>query len=125
MTEEYTKFFGGDKVFAESAGLEPGILNPYVVQVLREDGIDISEKKTKSVFELYKQNKTYDYVVTVCSREAEQTCPVFPGDVIRLNWPFADPAAFTGSETEIVARVRHVRDDIKEKVQHFLDSVIE
>lgn len=104
----------------ESAGLEPGALNPYVVRALKEDGIDISGKKTQSVFDLYKAGRRYSYVVTVCSREAAERCPIFPGQTTRLHWPFADPAAFRGSDDEIMSQVRVVRDAIREKVREFL-----
>ena len=123
MAEAYLKKFGGDAVLAESAGLEPGKLNPYVVRALREDGIDISGKQTRSVFDLYKAGKTYRYVITVCSKEAADRCPIFPGRTERLHWPFPDPSTFTGSEDAIMAQVREVRDAIKEKVHAFADGL--
>jgi arsenate reductase len=89
------------------------------VRALSEDGIDISGKTTQGVFELYKAGRRYDYVITVCSREAADRCPIFPGITQRLHWPFPDPAAFTGTDEEIMARVREVRDEIREKVTEF------
>ncbi len=123
MAEEYLRKFGGDRFFAESAGLEPGGLNPAVVEVLKEDGIDISGKKTQGVFDLYKQGKTYRYVVTVCSREAEERCPIFPGALVRYNWPFDDPSAFTGTREEILEQTRQVRDEIRERIREFVAAV--
>ncbi|HBG18727.1 MAG TPA: arsenate reductase ArsC [Desulfobulbaceae bacterium] len=120
IAEAYLNHFAGGKLFAESAGLEPGILNPYAVEVLREDGIDISANKTKGVFELYKQQKQYDAVITVCSPAESVRCPVFPGRIKRLNWPFDDPSGFAGSRAEIQAQTRNIRDQIKEKVQSFI-----
>jgi arsenate reductase (thioredoxin) len=124
IAEEYTRLGSKGKVEAESAGLEPGMLNPYVIKALLEDGIDISNKKTQSVFELYKKGNTYDYVITVCSKEAEAECPVFPGNTQRLNWPFEDPALFKGSDEEIMDQVRHVRDRIKDKTIAFLNAIV-
>jgi arsenate reductase (thioredoxin) len=119
MAEAYCRRFGHGQVAAESAGLEPGDLNPYVVRALQEDGIDISGKPTQGVFELFKAGRSYDHVVTVCSREAAERCPIFPGPCQRHHWPFDDPSTFTGSEEEILARVRLVRDEIKAKIGEF------
>lgn len=125
IAEEYLRKFGGDRFEVESAGLEPGELNPYVVEVLKEDGIDISGKKTRDVFDLYKAGKTYRFVITVCSRDAEERCPIFPGAVVRYNWPFEDPAKFSGTREEILLRTRTLRDEIKERVKEFVDTVRE
>jgi arsenate reductase len=88
MAEAYLRKFGGDAFQVESAGLEPGKLNLYVVKALQEDGIDISSKKTQGVFELYKAGRSYRYVITVCSMEAAEQCPIFPGRAEKLYWPF-------------------------------------
>jgi arsenate reductase (thioredoxin) len=117
MAEAYLRRFGGDSFEPESAGLEPGKLNPYVVRALQEDGIDISSRETRSVFDLYKAGRTYRYVITVCSREAADRCPIFPGRAEKLHWPFPDPSTFKGSDEQIMAQVRDVRDAIKERVR--------
>ena len=119
MAEAYLKRFGGAGFEVESAGLEPGKLNPYVVRSLLEEGIDISSRATQSVFDLYKAGRTYHYVITVCSKEAAERCPIFPGRAQKLHWPFPDPSTFTGTDDEIMARVREVRDAIREKVREF------
>jgi arsenate reductase (thioredoxin) len=125
MAEAYLRRFGGAEFEIESAGLEPGKLNPYVVRVLAEDGFDISGKKTQGVFDLYKAGRRYDYVITVCSKEAADRCPIFPGvtRMERLHWPFPDPAAFTGTDEQIMAQVREVRDAIREKVREFVSAL--
>ncbi|MGO8692664.1 MAG: arsenate reductase ArsC [Rectinemataceae bacterium] len=123
MAEAYLRKFGADRFFTESAGLEPGALNPFVVRALQEEGIDISGKKTQSVFDLYKEGRHYQYVVAVCSREAEEKCPIFPGITKRLHWPFDDPSTFKGSDEEIMTRVRIIRDAIKDRVREFIDVV--
>lgn len=79
MAEAFLKKYRGEHFEVESAGLEPGKLNPIVVEAMKEVGIDISQNKTKSVFDFYKQGKQYDYVVTVCDESQSGACPVFPG----------------------------------------------
>jgi arsenate reductase len=123
MAEAYFRKLGGDIFEVESAGLEPGKLNPFVVRALKEDGIDISGKKTRDVFALFKAGRTYRWVITVCSREAAERCPIFPGRSEKLHWPFPDPSTFTGTDEEIMARVRGVRDAIREKVREFVASI--
>lgn len=123
MAEAYLRLQGGDLFEVESAGLEPGKLNPYVVRALKEEGIDISGKKTQDVFELFKAGRAYRYVITVCSKEAAEHCPIFPGRVERLHWPFPDPSGFRGTDEQVMAQVREVRDAIREKVREFVAEV--
>ncbi len=120
MAEAYLKKSAGDRFEVESAGLEPGKLNPYVVRALAEDGIDISGKQTQSAFDLMKKGRSYNFVIAVCSKEAADRCPIFPGHAKRFVWPFPDPSTFAGSDDQIMTRVREVRDAIKERVQQFL-----
>jgi arsenate reductase len=122
MAEAYLNSLGGGAFIAESAGLEAGKLNPYAVRAMREDGIDISGKSTRTVEEVRKSGKPFQYVVTVCSKDAADRCPYFPGQQSKLFWPFPDPAAFTGNDEEIMARVREVRDAIKAEVRRFIQS---
>jgi len=122
MAEAFLKKLAGDRFVAESAGLEPGRLNPFVVRAMAEAGIDISGNPTKSVFDLFKAGKVYQAVITVCSKEAAERCPVFPGLSKRHHWPFADPSTFTGSDEEIMDQVRAVRDEIEAAVKTFIAS---
>lgn len=122
LAEEYLRRHGGEYFQVESAGLQPGTLNPHVVQVLAEDGIDISTKTTRGVIDLYRQGRTFDWVITVCSREAEENCPIFPGPVRRLSWPFEDPAAFTGSPEDVLGRVRSLARTIEARVKEFVQE---
>lgn len=117
MAEAFLKQMAGDKFEAESAGLEPGKLNPLVIEVMKEAGIDISQNKTKSVFDSYKQGKQYDYVITVCDESQAGACPVFPGKGERLHWGFPDPSIFQGSWEEKLAKTREVRDQIETKIK--------
>ena len=79
MAEAFLNKYGGDKFIAESAGLEPGKLNPIVVDAMKEVGIDISANQTKGVFDFFKQGRRYHYVVTVCDEANAERCPIFPG----------------------------------------------
>lgn len=120
IAEEYLRRIAGDLFVVESAGLEPDTLNPYVVRILAEEGIDISGKQTQSVFDVYRRGLTYSWVITVCSREAEEKCPIFPGPVRRLNWPFRDPSSFTGTEEEILEQTRGVAREIQNNITDFV-----
>jgi arsenate reductase len=123
MAEAFLKKYSNDKFDVVSAGLEPGILNPNVVEVMKEIGIDISMNKTKSAFELYKQGLMFSYVITVCSKEAAEKCPIFPGVTKRLHWPFDDPSSFTGTKENILEKTRQVRDNIESKVKEFIYNI--
>ena len=125
MAEAFLNRLDGDFLEAESAGLEPGILNPYVVDAMREAGIDISQHGTQSVFDLYKSGRKYDAVVTVCDGASAESCPIFPGGGKRLPWSFPDPSKFTGTKEEILVQTRKVRDEVKEKVQGFIGEASE
>jgi arsenate reductase len=105
IADAYLNKLAGDRFFAESAGLEPGVLNPLVVKAMQEIGLDISGKRTNSVFQFFKEGRNYDYVITVCDREAEEKCPIFPGKAKRINWSFPDPSAFTGSDDEKLIQI--------------------
>ena len=122
MAEAYLNYFGEGRFEAESAGLEPGVLNPRVVQVMKEDGIDISRNKTKGVFDMIKQGRLFHYVVTVCDETSAEKCPVFPGIAQRLHWSFPDPSALTGSEEEKLKRTREIRDTIKAQVRTWVTT---
>jgi arsenate reductase len=122
MAEAFLNSLAGDKFFAESAGLEAGTINPYVVQVMKEVGIDISQNKTDSVFEFFKQGRLYAYVIAVCDAASAERCPIFPGVCNRLNWSFPNPAEFTGTDEKILAATRKVRDQIKEEIEKFIVS---
>jgi len=110
MAEAFLKTLFPERFEVYSAGTQPGKLNPFVVKAMVEVGMDISGNHTKSVDE-FKVDK-FDLVVTVCD-QAKETCPYFPGAKDYLHRNFEDPSTFTGSEEEIMEKVRQVRDNIK------------
>lgn len=120
MAEAWLKHLGGDAFEPDSAGLEPGRLNPLVVEVLREVGIDISGKPTKSVFDVFKSGRLFQYVITVCDEASAERCPIFPGVARRLHWSFPDPSKVTGTPEAKLAQVRVIRDQVRDRVKAWL-----
>jgi arsenate reductase len=125
MAEAFLKQLGGNKFEVESAGIEKGTLNQNAVKVMAEIGIDISNNKTTEVFDIFRQGKSYQAVITVCDAANAERCPIFPGMVKRIAWSFADPSTFTGTQEEILRQIRTVRDEIKEKVKEFISEASE
>ena len=124
IAEAYLNKHYGEYVIAESAGLEPSAsVDPLVIEVMKEEGFDLSKKKPQSVFELYKQGQLFDHVVTVCN-ESEAQCPIFPGITKRWHWPFPDPAKVQGTNIEMLNAVRRIRDDIKEWIINPTDQAV-
>jgi arsenate reductase len=117
MAEAYLKRLAGDRADVASAGLEPAAaVSPLVVEVMQEEGFDLSRKKPQSVFELFKQGRLFDHVITVCS-DTEEQCPLFPGITQRWHMPFPDPSKATGTREEQLAQVRTIREMIKAWLQ--------
>ena len=120
MAAAFLKQAAGDRFDVESAGLEPGNLNPLVVTAMKEVGIDLSRNKTQSVFDLFKSGRRFQYVISVCDAASAERCPIFPGVTTRLNWSFADPSAFTGTEHERLQQTVAVRDEIRRKIDEWV-----
>lgn len=111
LAEGILRDMGGTLFEVYSAGSAPsGYVHPKAVQVMKEIGIDISGHRSKSMSEFL--NQKIETVITVCGN-ADQACPIFPGQVNRYHWGFLDPAHATGSEEEILSVFRKVRDEIK------------
>lgn len=123
MAEAWLNRLCGDRFAAESAGLEPGTMNPLVVEVMKEAGVDLSGKKTQAVFDVWKSRRLFQYVVTVCADAEAQGCPIFPGVATRLRWPFPDPSQVTGTHEEKLEQVREIRDSIRAKIEQWCASV--
>ena len=111
MAEGILRAAAGDMLDVRSAGSQPaGYVHPQAIAALAEIGIDISSHTSKHMNEFL--DRQVETVITVCGN-ADQACPMFPGQVNRHHWPFDDPAHATGTETEIAAEFRRVRDEIR------------
>lgn len=122
MAETFLNAFGRDKFIAESAGLTPAMLNPIVVEAMKEIGFDISQNKAKSTFDCFKAGKLYNYVITVCDDANAEKCPTFPGYAKRLHWGFQDPSQLQGSYEEQLQGTRTIRDQIKSRIQEWISE---
>jgi arsenate reductase len=123
MAEALLNHIAGERFHAESAGLEPGTLNPLAVEAMKQMNINISGKQTRDVFELYKRGERFSYVITVCDESSGERCPLFPGITKRIHWSFDDPASFNGPFDERLTRTIQVRDQIKKRIQDWLTEV--
>lgn len=119
MAEAFLNDICGAEFAAQSAGLEPGTLNPLVVEVMGEVGFDLSKNKTQAVFDVFKSGQLFAYVITVCSEAEAGGCPIFPGPTQRLHWPFPDPSKVEGTHEEKLAKVRQVRNAIQARIEQF------
>ena len=114
---------GGDLFEVHSAGLEPtGEVHPLTIRVLEEKGFDLSDHRSKSATE-FLGRLPVRYLITVCDAAAKNCPSIWPGMQERLNWPFPDPASFQGSEEEVLAGFRKVRDAMEERVLTWLDEI--
>ena len=120
MAEGWMRSIGGAEYEVYSAGTRPMGINPLAVAAMSEAGVDISGQTSSHVDEYTGQE--FALVITVCDN-ARESCPVFPGDTVSLHWGFDDPADATGSDDERMVVFRRVRDDIREKISHYLSSV--
>jgi len=119
MAEAFLNEKCAEEFEAQSAGLEPGKLNPLVVEVMQEVGLDISRKETQAVFDVFKSGQLFAFVVTVCSEAEASACPIFPGPAQRLHWPFPDPSQVEGTPEEKLRETRKIRDAIRAQIEAF------
>ena len=124
MAEAYLKQLAGDRMEVQSAGFQPAPLNPLAVEVMAEDGLDISGQTAQSVFRLFQEGRLFDYVITVCEDSREASCPIFPGLTRRLHWGFPDPAAVSGDHQAKLEKTREIRDQIKSRVRRWGEEVL-
>ena len=117
MAEGYLRHFAGNKAEVYSAGIETHGVNSKAIEVMKEDGIDISHHTSNNVNEY--RNVDFDFIITVCDN-AKEHCPVFPSKAKKFHHNFPDPAKATGSEDEIMQQFRNVRDDIKTFSEQFV-----
>jgi arsenate reductase len=120
MAEGLLDHLYGDRYETFSAGLKPGSIHPYAIDVMAEIGIDISHHRSKSIEEMF--DHYFDVVVTVCDR-AKEVCPIYPGGSTLLHQDFEDPSSFDGTTEEVLESFRRVRDQIRSWVeQTFADE---
>ncbi|MGB2753539.1 MAG: arsenate reductase ArsC [Phycisphaerae bacterium] len=120
MAEGWARHLRGDRLEPFSAGTSPHGLDPRAVRVMAEEGVDISGQRSKHVDEVCRI--PFDYVVTVCDR-ARDACPVFPGKARALHAGFEDPAAAQGTEEEVLAVFRRVRDEIRQFIERLPETL--
>jgi arsenate reductase len=121
MAHGYLQRFAGDRAEVLSAGVETHGLNPKAVQVMAEDGVDISHH-TSDLVDMYAQ-LSIDHVITVCDSASER-CPVWIGRTHRLHHNFEDPSKGSGSPDEVLANYRRIRDQIREFSQDFVEKYV-
>lgn len=119
IAEGYLRAFGKDHFEVFSAGVETHGLNPKAVEIMKEDGIDISNHTSNNIDEY--RNINFDYVITVCDN-AKERCPFFPSRAEKFHHNFPDPAKATGTHSEIMDQFRIVRDQIKEYSRDFINN---
>ena len=121
MAEAFLRELTGDELEIVSAGAQAGQLDPHAVAAMREVGIDISSARTKMVDPYLRER--FHYVITLCDREKEGSCPVFPGAIWRQNWPIESPAALAAEAgLDHGSAVRHARDVIRGYVLEFVEK---
>ncbi len=121
IAEGYLRRFAGDKALIKSAGVETHGVNPKAIAIMKEDGVDISNHTSNNVEEYLTID--FDYIITVCDN-ANERCPVFPGNGVRFHQNFPDPAKAAGSDEEIRENFRSTRDMIKEYCRDFISRYI-
>src|SRR5205085_9067065 len=119
IAEGYLRHFAGNKAEVYSAGVETHGVNPRAIQIMKEDGIDISKHTSNNVNEY--RDIDFDYVITVCDN-AKERCPYFPSKAKKFHHNFPDPAKATGTEEQILQQFRTVRDMIKNYSQEFVTA---
>ncbi len=117
MAEGLLRRDGGERFEVESAGVKPSHVRPEAIEAMREIDIDISSHRSKSVDEFTDQQ--FEYIITVCDN-AEEICPVFPGNAESIHWSFDDPAAVEGTDEQKLVVFRRVRDEIRERFSTFI-----
>jgi len=120
LAEGILRAAAGDILTVHSAGSKPaGYVHPLAIRVMQEIGIDLAAHTSKHMNEFL--SAPVETVITVCGH-ADQACPVFPGQVNRHHWPFDDPAHATGTEAEVLAVFRRVRDEIRRTFEAYADG---
>ncbi len=121
IAEGYLKHFAGNKAEIYSAGVETHGVNPRAIATMAEDGIDISTHTSNNINEY--RDIEFDYVITVCDH-AKERCPFFPSSAVKLHENFPDPAKVTGTDEQVMAAFREVRQIIKDYTKNFVEQYL-
>ena len=124
MAEGIARSLAPAGVRVSSAGSEPSRVNPFAIRALSEIGIDASGHRSEGTDDVAAavergESPPVDAVITLC---AEEVCPVWLHDAARAHWPHPDPAGVTGSDEEILASFRAVRDELMHKLETLLGT---
>jgi arsenate reductase len=117
IAEGYLRKFAGDKAEVYSAGVETHGVNPRAIQIMKEDGIDISHHTSNNINEY--RDIDFDFVITVCDN-AKERCPFFTSNAKKFHYNFPDPAKATDTEEQIMQKFREVRNLIKDYSKDFV-----
>jgi arsenate reductase len=120
MAEGLLRAMAGDQVDVFSAGTSPSHVRSEAIAVMSELGIDLSGHRSKHVGEF--DGQPFDYVITVCDN-ANESCPVFPGEARRMHWTFPDPAVVEGGDAARLSAFRQVRDALAERLRDFTNDL--
>jgi arsenate reductase len=124
IAETYLRQLGGDRFEVTSAGYEPRAVNPLVVEALAEVGLTLpSLAPQPSALQLFGDDRRFDYVIGVCDEAHGQRCPHFAGVTRRIFWSFPDTSTLAGDHAEQLAKVRQVRDAIRDHVDAWLRTL--
>ncbi len=111
----------GDRFRAESAGLRTTQIDPLAIEVMKSYGLDISSNSVNNVSDFFNEGKEYSYIITVCDRDVEDDCPIFPGVHQRIIWKFEDPETYSGTTEEKLEKAADLRDRIEKKIDMFAE----
>ena len=119
MAEGYLKYYAKENAQVYSAGVETHGVNPRAIQIMKEDGVDISNHTSNHIDEY--STVDFDFVITVCDN-AKERCPFFPSKAQKFHYNFPDPAKAKGSEEDIMNEFRSVREMIKVYCKDFVQN---
>jgi len=120
IAEGYIRHFGGKDIEVYSAGIETHGVNPRAIQVMKEDGVNISNHTSNNINEY--SDLEFDIILTVCDH-AKENCPYIPGNASRLHHNFPDPAKASGSDKEILQEFRETRDLIRTYASNLISEI--
>ncbi|MCF6309200.1 MAG: arsenate reductase ArsC [Sulfurimonas sp.] len=121
IAEALLKKYANDLFEVQSAGFEPSSINPIAIELLqKEENINISNNSSDAIFELFKQGRHFNLVITVCDEGNAQRCPIFPGLNYRIHWSFEDPSSIEGTDEQKYEKVKEIYLLIKKEVMNFI-----